>query len=217
MPKHHEGPSRNKSTNFYYFDSVVGFGKDRKRIRYSLKTKDPEKARWLWEQEYTRQWSKYYGIEPRIRPGMISFRDMAEEFVGYERDIKRIKEWRLQQRRFAIIDGLWKNPTLSRIDKSHLIQLDRHLKSLGRSNATINHYFTLLKSLFNYAIKEKKYSSDNPIKEIVPYVTEEKRREYSPEEIERILDAAPKAEKEAGRGAVVQRYARRICFCSIPG
>lgn len=210
MPKHHEGPSRNKSTNFYYFDNVVGFGKDKRRLRYSLKTKDPEKARWLWEQEYTRQWSKYYGIEPRARPGIISFRDMAEEFVGYERDIKRIKEWRIQENRLAIIDGLWKNPTLSRIDKSHLVQLDRHLKSLGRSKATVNHYFTLLKSLFNYAIKEKKYAGENPIKEIVPYVTEEKRREYSPEEIEKILAAAELVEKNARRGAVMQQYARRI-------
>jgi len=210
MPKRHEGPSRNKQTQYYFFDQVVGFGKDRRRIRYSLKTKDPEKARWLWEQEYTRQWSKYYGVEPRARPGTISFREMAEEFVGYERDIKRIKEWRIQESRLAIIDDLWKNPTLSRVDKTYLIQLDRHLKSLERSGATINHYFTLLKSLFNYAIKEKKYAGNNPIKEIVPYVTEEKRREYSPEEIERILAAAELVEKNARRGAVMQQYARRI-------
>lgn len=212
MPKRHEGPTRHKASKFYFFDQVVGFGKDKRRLRYSLKTKDPEKAHWLWEQEYTRQWSKYYGIEPRLRPGTISFRDMAEEFVDYERDIKRIKEWRIQEGRLAIIDGLWKNPTLRGIDKSHLVQLDRHLKSLGRSKATVNHYFTLLKSLFNYAIKEKKYAGENPIKEIVPYVTEEKRREYSHEEIERILAAAELVEKNARRGAVLQQYARRICL-----
>ena len=210
MPKRREGPTRSKQTGYYRFDEYVGLGRDKRRIRFSLKTRDPGKARWRWEQEYTRQWSKHYGIEPRIRPGTVLFRNMAEEFVGYERDMKRIKEWRLQENRLAIIDGLWKNPTLNRIDKTQLVQLDRHLKSLGRSEATINHYFTLLKSLFNYAIKEKKYAGENPVKEITPYIVDEKRREYSPGEIARILDAAGKVEKEAGRGAILQKYAKRI-------
>lgn len=60
MPKRKEGPSRNKQTQYYFFDQVVGLGKDRRRIRYSLKTKDPEKAQWLWEREYKKKWSKYY-------------------------------------------------------------------------------------------------------------------------------------------------------------
>lgn len=29
-------------------------------IRFSLKTKDPMKARFIWEQEYGKRWSKYW-------------------------------------------------------------------------------------------------------------------------------------------------------------
>jgi len=69
MPKRREGPRRDKKTGFYYFDEYVGLGQDKQRIRFSLKTKDPDKARWRWEQEYRKHWSKYYGIESRAKCG----------------------------------------------------------------------------------------------------------------------------------------------------
>lgn len=209
MPKRREGPTKNKQTGYYFFDQIVGIGKDRRRFRYSLKTKDPEKAHWLWEQEYRKRWSEYYGIQSPMRTRDVSFSYMAEEFVDYEKNIKRIKEWKLQEDRLRIIDGVWKNPNLRDVGKDYLIQLDEHLRGLGRSKATVNHYFTLLKSLFNYAIKQK-HLSENPVKEIIPYTVDGKRREYSPEEIERILAAADHVEKIARRGSVVQRYAKRI-------
>jgi hypothetical protein len=43
----------------------------------------------------------------------------------------------------------------------------------------------------------KKYSGENPVREIRPYPVEEKRREYSPKELERILDATERIEKSA--------------------
>lgn len=39
MTKRREGPNRNKQTNYYFFDEYVGIGQDKKRIRFSLKTK----------------------------------------------------------------------------------------------------------------------------------------------------------------------------------
>jgi len=39
---------------------------------------------------------------------------------------------------------------------------------------------------------------------------DEKRREYSPEEIKRIIDAAERIEREARPGAMLQKYAKRI-------
>lgn len=60
MPKRKEGPTRHKISKFYFFDEYVGFGRNKKRYRYSLKTKDPGKAFWLWEREYKKKWSKYY-------------------------------------------------------------------------------------------------------------------------------------------------------------
>ncbi|MCK4817372.1 tyrosine-type recombinase/integrase, partial [bacterium] len=209
MPKCCEGPTKNKQTDYYYFDQIVGIGKEKKRYRYSLKTKDPEKAHWLWEQEYRKRWSEYYGIQSPMRARHVRFSYMAEEFVDYEKNIKRIKEWKIQQDRLAIINNLWENPNLRDIGKDYLIQLDEYLIGQGRSKTTVNHYFTLLKSLFNYAIKQK-YLSENPVKEIIPYTVDGKRREYSPEEIERILVAADHIEKIARRGSVVQKYAKRI-------
>ena len=56
---------------------------------------------------------------------------------------------------------------------------------------------TLLKSLFNFAIREGKYTRDNPINEIKPYPTDRRRREYTQDEIKRILEAAEKIEASA--------------------
>lgn len=103
MPRRREGPTRNKQTGYYFFDEYVGIGDDKKRIRFSLKTKDPEKARWRWEQHYRKVWSEYYGIRSPMRPERVSFRDMIEEFVDYEKDIKRIKEWKLAEQRLNVI------------------------------------------------------------------------------------------------------------------
>jgi len=79
MPKRREGPTKNKQTNYYYFDEFVDFPPERKRIRISLRTKNPARAQWLWEQEYKKQWSKYYGLKTPERPIEISFRDAADE------------------------------------------------------------------------------------------------------------------------------------------
>jgi len=209
MPKRREGPTKNKQTGYYFFDQVVGIGDDRRRFRYSLKTKDAEKAHWLWEREYRRRWSEYYGIQSPFRQREIGFSQIAEEFVDYERNIKRIKEWKVQEQRLAIVNSLWKSPLLSEINNSYFRQLDEWLKEQGRSKATINHYFTLLKSVFNYAIRYK-YLSENPVQENIPYTVNGKRREYTPEEIEKIIKAADHVEKIARRGSVTQKYAKRI-------
>jgi integrase/recombinase XerD len=216
MPKRREGPRRDKKTDFYYFDEYVGLGDDKKRIRFSLKTRDPDKARWRWEQEYRKHWSKYYGIESPATISRISFADLANEFVDYQRKVKKIKEWETVRNRLRIIHEIWGEITLDKIDKDKLIELDEHLRSLpiseekkGRSEATINHYFSLLKTFFNYAIREK-YLIKNPVSDIRPYTVDEKRREYTPEELERILDATDRIEKEARNSAVLQKYAKRI-------
>ena len=52
MPRRREGPTKNQQTGYYFFDEYVGFPPEKKRIRISLRTKDPEKAQWLWEREY---------------------------------------------------------------------------------------------------------------------------------------------------------------------
>lgn len=111
-----------------------------------------------------------------------------------------------------IISEAWENPKLNEISKDYFIKLDRYLKDQNRSEYTINHYFSLLKSLFNYAIKKGKYRGENPVNEIKPYTVGEKRREYTPEELSRILEAAEIVEKEARKDAYMQKYLKRICL-----
>lgn len=210
MPKRREGPTRNKQTGYYFFDEYVGIGDDKKRIRVSLRTKDPEKARWLWEREFRKCWSEYYGEKPPATPFKVPFKDLIEEFIDYERDIKRIKEWKTAQDRLNIVLKVWGNITLDKISKEHLIKLDEYLQGHRRSKATVNHYFGLLKTFFNYAIRENSYSRKNPINEITPYTIDTKRREYTPEEIERILKAAERVEREARKNSKYQKYIKRI-------
>jgi len=217
MPKRREGPRRDKKTGFYYFDEYVGLGDDKKRIRFSLKTRDPDKARWRWEQEYRKHWSKYYGIESPATISRVSFSELAEDFVDYERTVKKVKEWETMENRLRIIQECWGDIALNDITRDRLVELDKHLRTLpitderkGRSEATINHYFGLLKTFFNFAIRTKRYSGENPIKEIRPYTVEEKRREYTPEELERILDAAERIESECRKSAKLQKYTKRI-------
>jgi len=210
MPHRREGPIKNKQTGYYYLDIFVGFGKDKKRIRYSLKTKDPDKAQFLWEQEWRKQWRDYYGLKAPERPQEAFLRDIIGDYISYERDIKRIKEWKLYKQRLSTIDAFLGNLALVDITKEKLIQLDRHLKDLEKSKATINHYFTLLKGLFNYAIREGKYRDRNPVNDIRPYPVDEKRREYSSEELKRILEAADKIEKKAGSRAFNQKHIKKI-------
>lgn len=212
MPKRREGPTKNKSTNYYYFDSFVGFPPDRKRIRYSLRTKDPIKARKLWEREWEKRWSEYYGIEQTKRPIHIRLSEITEEFIEYERNIKKAKEWPTFESRLKLIQDFWENPLLAEIGGSHLSKLDNHLENLGKSKKTINHYFGILKTMFYYAIRKKRYIGDNPIKEVQPYIVNEKRREYTAKEIERILSACDRIEKEAWKSSPIQRHAKRIAL-----
>ncbi len=211
MPRRREGPTKHKISKIWFFDEYIGFAPNKKRVRFSLRTKDPLKAEWLWEQEYKRLWREYYGMESPERPQRVYFVDMITEFVNFERDIKRVREWQTQENRLKRTSALWGDITLDEIKREHLVGLDRYLRSLKRSEATINHYMTLLKSLFNYAIREKKFAGDNPINEIRPYPTDEKRREYSPEELKIILEVAGDLEAEsAGRKVQLQKYIQRV-------
>ena len=210
MPRRREGPTRNKSTHFFFFDEYIGFPPNKKRIRISLRTRDPLKAQWLWEQEYKRRWSEYYGIAPKEKPQLVSFPQICQEFIGYERDIKKIKSWDTYEKRLQIVQNVWGDIPLSQISYQHLIELDKVLKAKGRAEKTINHYFGILKTLFNFAIKKHKLKIDNPICEITPYVTDRKRREYSSSEIQKILKVTERIEREAPKHACIMRYAKRI-------
>lgn len=121
------------------------------------------------------------------------------------------------ENRLRIIQECGGDFALNDITRDKLVELDNHLRTLpihegmkGRSEATINHYFGLLKTFFNFAIRTKRYIGENPIKEVRPYAVDEKRREYTPEELERILDAADRMERECQKNARALKYVERI-------
>jgi len=212
MPKHREGPTKSKQTKYYYFDQWIGFPPNKKRVRFSLGTKDLAKAQWLWEQEYKRLWSEYYGLQPHKKPIPMRFVDLCREFVAYERDIKKIKEWKTVKNRLQKVADLWGNVFIESICTNQLVELDSHLRHMKppRSPKTINDYMGILKTMFYYAIRKKYYHGDNPVSEIKSYTVNRKRREYSSEEIIRILGAADEVEKEAMPHSILQKYIKRI-------
>jgi integrase len=210
MPRHREGPVLNKQTGYYFFDQYVGVGDQAKRLRISLHTRNPARAQFLWEQEYRRQWAKFYGLETPSRPEPLPFATAVEEFIEYEKGVRKVKEWRQFESRLKIASRAWGPIDLSQIDQAKLLALDRYLKKEGRSEYTRNHYFGVLKNLFNWAIRAKKFAGLNPVKEIKPYVVDSKRRAYSPEELGRILAAAERVEREAWPHSLIQRHAQAI-------
>ena len=92
MPRRREGPRRDPRSGVYLFDQYVGFKPDVRRVRVTLRTTDPDKARWLWEQEFRRQWSLFYGIKTPLSPRPVSLAEVGREFVAHRKEIKRIRE-----------------------------------------------------------------------------------------------------------------------------
>jgi integrase len=211
MPRHREGPVKNKQTGYYFFDSYIGLGPDRKRVRFSLHTKDPGRAQFLFEQEWKRLWAEYYGLKsPRTQPP-IKLGQAIEQFIKYERDVRRAKEWKTIEARLGFAASLWGiNRPIRSINHDDFSILDKALKEAGRSLNTVNHYFAILKTFFTWSIDQGYHPGPNPIKSIRPYVVEEKRRAYSPEEIDRILEAAVVLESKAKPNDCILKNANKI-------
>jgi integrase len=210
MPRHREGPTKNQQTGYYYFDQYVGLGPDRRRLRISLGTKDPARAQWLWEQEYKRRWSDHYGLKTHKTTAPIKFSDAIKEFIAYERDVKRVSEWKIFEKRLEIVSRIWGIVRISDLGREHIAALDKALREKrGVSPYTINHYFGLLKTFFYWAIGQEKHSGPNPMKEVKPYVVDRRRRSFTPEEIRKIIAAAEKIET-LPRARDITLYANRL-------
>jgi integrase len=208
-PRRREGPVFNAKNHSYYFDNFVGFPPAHKRVRLSLRTRDPAKARWLWEQEYRRQWEKYYGVAGPALMATIDLNEIISEFIAYVRDTRHVKTWEILKSRLNRISEIWKNPMIDKIGHENFTTLDKKLQELGRSKATVNHYVKAMRGLFAWAIK-KKYTIENPAKDISFYPVDVKRRAYNADEMRRIFEAAVRIEGEAGPGSGILQQARRL-------
>ena len=211
MPRRRERPIRNAQTGYYVFDSYVGLGPDRQRVRFSLHTKDPGRAQFLFEQEWKRVWAEYYGLKSPRTQSPVTLDEIIPEFVAYERDIKRAKTWKTFEGRLKVISDILGKVRLQDIGRQQLTAIDKALREeKGIANYTVNHYFGLLKTLFYYAIAQEKHPGPNPVKQVKPYVVDRKRRSYSAEEIKKVLEAAGKVEKEARAREDITPYTKRF-------
>ena len=210
MPRRREGPRRDKITGFFYFDESIGFGDDKRRIRFSLRTQDLVKAQYVWEKEFKRQWDIYYGIKPARPARPILFSEAGREYIEYAQNVKRICEWEMCKQRLNRVLGIISDINIQDFSAKHIAQIDQALTAMGRSKATVNHYFNLLRTFFFWAEKQGYHRGDNPIREFKFYVVDEKRRAYSGEEIKRIVEAAEAIEKKARRGAFVEKNIKKI-------
>jgi integrase len=211
MPRRREGPVKNAQTSYYFFDSYIGLGPDRQRVRFTLHTRDPGRAQFLFEQEWKRVWAEYYGLKSPRTQAPVTLAEIIPEFVAYERDLKRAKEWKTFERRLEIMSGILGKVRLQDVGRPHFTELDKFLRETRDvTHYTVNHYFGLLKTLFNYAISQGKHPGPNPVKEIRPYVVDRKRRSYSAEEIVKIIAAAEKTEKESRAPDDMTHFARRL-------
>ncbi len=91
MPRRREGPSLNKQTGYYFFDSYVGLGPDRKRVRFTLYTQDRGRAQFLFEFECKRVRAEYYGLEGPKEMAPVSLGEIVPELTPHGRDVKRVK------------------------------------------------------------------------------------------------------------------------------
>lgn len=92
MPRHREGPVRNKQTGFYFFDSYFGLGPDRERVWSSHYAKCPSRAQFLFEHEWEPLWAKYYGPKPNKSAQNLTLGQGIEKFVIFEHDVWQAKE-----------------------------------------------------------------------------------------------------------------------------
>jgi len=210
MPRRREGPVKNAQTGYYFFDNYVGIGPDRRRVRLSLHTQDLAKAQWLWEQEYKRLWSEHYGLKSHKPASPITLSNIIPEFIAHERDVRRAVTWKTFEKRLLIVGKILGDVRIRDIGRAQLTRLDRALQDeRGVCPYTVNHYFGLLKTMFNYAISKELHPGPNPLKDIKPYVVDRRRRSYTPDELKKVIAAAGKLEK-APRARNLTIYAKRL-------
>jgi integrase len=210
-PRRSEGPVLNRQTGYYFFSARIGFPPNRRRVRFSLGTRDRARAQLLWQREWKRLWDEYYGLAKRPGPAIPSLAEAASRFVEYERDVRRVKGWGTVKNRLErVAELLGPGRRLDSIGDADLAKLDRSLKDADLGLGTINHFFKLLKSFFAWAVDQGLHPGPNPARAVRPYVVDKKRRAYTPEEVELILAAARAIEREARPQDGIMCHAERI-------
>ena len=144
--------------------------------------------------------------KPELKRRNLSFREVADDYLEWgktqggrngrpwgkthAKERKSKLEWWEKKLKLVTIDDLI--GILPKAEKALRKLKKKGCKGKGLSGKTISNYVDTLHSFCNWALK-RKYLSEDPLKDISPFDTTPttKRRALTPEEIHRLLEAAP--------------------------
>jgi integrase/recombinase XerC len=170
-----------------------------------LGTSNLELAKQIAEKVYFAAITEVYGIKHSLT--------LAEGLdLFMERSKARKKSWQDDQSKIKPILEFFGHVDMAEIIPAHIESFIGHLlKSRKYSNATVNRYLAFIKSVYNYAKKNKKTKCDNPVNEVT-FLKESRLEEYyPPEQIRKILENA----KEITSTCLPHEYAKQFFYLYI--
>jgi len=130
-----------------------------KRFRESLRTSNKKLA----ERIYTKR--KYEIVEEILKTNKpIKLEVFFKEYCKFNKEKAYLE--REKQRMEKILNFWSRGVCLHEIDVEKIEKLKEYLRVIGRSEATINRYFALLRMLINRAILMNKMNGENPFKKL---------------------------------------------------
>jgi len=127
---------------------------------------------------------KEYGLKDDI-----DLKEALGDFLAYSRNNK--KSYENDYLRGKLLLEYFGDEMLKNIKPPAIEQFRTSLKHEKKiKKSTINRYCALLKSVFNFAIKNEKYDGNNPVNRIRFYKESPKKIFYNPDQLTRIVDYA---------------------------
>jgi len=178
-----------------------------KRFRESLKTSNKKLA----ERIYTKR--KYEIVEEILKTNKpIKLEVFFKEYCKFNKEKAYLE--REKQRMGKVLNFWGRGVCLHEIDVEKIEKLKEYLCVIGRSEATINRYFALLRMLINRAILMNKMNGENPFKKL-KFFREgiRKRKNLNKVEIRLLLDKGEEISKN-GR-TFAQRYLYDVLLIAL--
>ena len=142
----------------------------------------------------------------------IRFSQFIQEYE--KRKVYKASLDRDLQRLAYICDAL-RDPYLNQITTEQLIKLEKKLLKDGRSSATANRYFQILRHFFNLA-KDEGYIKNNPLSKWEFFIEDKKGRALKIEEIKAILQV-----QKRFKSILYQTFKKSgmtlLCLLFLPG
>jgi integrase len=174
-------------------DSWVGQYKDRgKTVQKTLGKKSlitKTMAREIVKKiEHQIKLGKYDMLDAEIP----SFSDYAEEYVAYQREVKRIRSHERTRQCVGHFARYFGDLKLNEISTDHIdLYKQKRLAESVKQN-TVARELQVIRNLFNHAAKRNKFFGKNPVSESgIQYTNDKKERVLTIEEEKRLLEVSP--------------------------